>query len=82
MAKLGSSVNSATDQWFFNLANNASNLDLQNGGFTVFGQVIGDGMTVIEKIAQLKLCNAGSLEGIPMVVDEGQQCADLNRPWD
>lgn len=80
MAKLSSSVNSATDQWFFNLANNANNLDVQNGGFTVFGQVIGDGMTVIEKIAQLKLCNAGSLEGIPMVVDEGQQCADLSAP--
>lgn len=80
MAKLGDSANSATDQWFFNLANNASNLDVQNSGFTVFGQVIGDGMTVIEKIAQLKLCNAGSLQGIPMVVNEGQQCADLASP--
>lgn len=80
MAKQGGDPNSATDQWFFNLANNASNLDVQNGGFTVFGQVIGDGMTVIEKIAQLKLCNSGSLEGIPMVVDEGQQCADLATP--
>lgn len=80
MAKLSNSVNSATDQWFFNLTNNANNLDVQNGGFTVFGQVIGDGLAVIEKIAQLKLCNAGSLEGIPMVVDEGQECADLSSP--
>jgi peptidyl-prolyl cis-trans isomerase A (cyclophilin A) len=80
MAK-SSDPNSATDQWFFNLVNNASNLDVQNSGFTVFGQVIGDGMSVIEKIAQLKLCNSGSLIGIPMVVDnDDQQCADLGSP--
>jgi cyclophilin family peptidyl-prolyl cis-trans isomerase len=40
MAKLGNDPNSATNQWFFNLANNAANLDNQNGGFTVFGQVL------------------------------------------
>ncbi|MBL4821980.1 MAG: peptidylprolyl isomerase [Colwellia sp.] len=83
MAKLDDNANSATDQWFFNLANNASNLDVQNGGFTVFGQVIDDGMAVIEKIAQLKLCDAsnlGSSDSIPMVVDDGQQCADLATP--
>jgi cyclophilin family peptidyl-prolyl cis-trans isomerase len=36
-----SQVNSATDQFFFNLADNSSNLDHQNGGFTVFGKVAG-----------------------------------------
>jgi cyclophilin family peptidyl-prolyl cis-trans isomerase len=41
MAKLGSDPNSATDQFFFNLANNSSNLDNQNGGFTVFGKIVG-----------------------------------------
>jgi cyclophilin family peptidyl-prolyl cis-trans isomerase len=41
MAKLGSGPNTATCQWFFNLANNSS-LDLQNGGFTVFGHVVRD----------------------------------------
>ncbi len=39
MAKLSGDPNSATSQWFINLADNAENLDGQNGGFTVFGQV-------------------------------------------
>ena len=39
MAKVGGDPNSATSQFFFNLANNSSNLDNQNGGFTVFGQL-------------------------------------------
>ena len=80
MAKKGGDINSATNQWFFNLSDNSDNLDRQNGGFTAFGQVIGDGMVVVDKIAQLNLCNAGALEGIPMVMDEAQQCADLNAP--
>jgi uncharacterized protein (TIGR03437 family) len=39
MAKLGSDPNSATSQWYFNEVDNSSNLDNQNGGFTVFGRV-------------------------------------------
>jgi cyclophilin family peptidyl-prolyl cis-trans isomerase len=42
MAKLGSSPNSATSQWFWSLADNSANLDNQNGGFTVFGRVVSD----------------------------------------
>lgn len=53
MAKLGNKPNSATNQWFINLKNNSGNLDNQNGGFTVFGQVTGNGMAIIDAIAAL-----------------------------
>lgn len=79
MAKLGSDANSASDQWFFNLNDNSSNLDRQNGGFTVFGQVI-TGMDIVEKIALLKLCTYDNLEGIPMVMADNQTCNDMGVP--
>ena len=41
MAKSPNNPNSATNQFFFNLANNSGTLDTQNGGFTVFGRLVG-----------------------------------------
>jgi len=76
MAKVGGNQSSATDKWFFYLANNASKLDLQEGGFTVFGQVIdADDMAVIDKIAGLTRC-----QDIPMIDYSTQNCSDQSTP--
>ncbi len=67
MAKIANNPDSATNQWFFNLTNNSANLDFQNSGFTVFGQVIGDGMTIIDQIAAVPQYNfGGALTNIPL----------------
>jgi cyclophilin family peptidyl-prolyl cis-trans isomerase len=55
MAKLPNDPNSATSQFFVNRANNAGNLDSQNGGFTVFGRVADPGMTLIDQIGTLPI---------------------------
>lgn len=58
MAKTPNNPNSATSQWFVNLADNSLNLDNQNGGFSVFARVIGDGMTnVVDKIGSINPLN-------------------------
>jgi len=59
MAKNAGDPNSATSQWFISLTNNSANLDSQNSGFTVFGEVIFDdgvdGMDVVDAIAALQV---------------------------
>ncbi len=51
----GGGPNSATSEFFINLANNSSNLDAQNGGFTVFGRVTDNSMPVVNAISALQI---------------------------
>jgi cyclophilin family peptidyl-prolyl cis-trans isomerase len=66
MAQFGSDANSATSQWFINLADNGgppANLDIRSnnaGPYTVFGKVVHNGMTIADAIAALATFNFGS----------------------
>lgn len=62
MAKLGGDPNSATNQWFFNIGDNSANLDNQNGGFTVFGRVLGSSsLANMDAINALPIINGGGV---------------------
>jgi peptidyl-prolyl cis-trans isomerase A (cyclophilin A) len=68
MAKVGNSPDSATSQWFINLADNSDSLDNENGGYTVFARVIGNGMAVADAISQLEVINAeGAFTDMPVI---------------
>ncbi len=60
MAKLDGDPDSATTQWFVSLADNSGNLDNNNGGFTVIGNVLGEGMEILDAIATLPTVNLGT----------------------
>src|SRR5437588_1594548 len=73
MAQFGSDANSATSQWFINLADNGgppNNLDIRNnnaGPYTVFGRVAGPGMTVVDSIAAVPRYNFGApFDSLPL----------------
>jgi cyclophilin family peptidyl-prolyl cis-trans isomerase len=57
MATIYGDPNSATNQWFINVTDNSSNLDYQNGGYAVFGQVIGEGMKLVDAVEALPTYN-------------------------
>jgi cyclophilin family peptidyl-prolyl cis-trans isomerase len=61
MAKTGVNPNTATSEWFININDNTSILGgNNNGGFTVFGQVI-EGMNIVDKIATLSKADLGGV---------------------
>ena len=81
MAKVGNNPNSATSQFFINLTNNDANLDLQNGGFTVFGQILDEAiLTQVSTLNDLSLFSA-SLTGaqqVPPVTTTASGTADFS----
>ena len=75
-ARVGGVVDSATSQWFFNLADNSANLDNQNGGFTVFGEVVSAADLVpVDAIADLDnqdlstFFNDGAFTDVPLILE-------------
>jgi len=58
LARVGGQVNSGTSQFFFNLEDNLF-LDTVDEGFTVFGEVLGNGLDVLDTINDLQIVNAG-----------------------
>jgi len=83
MAKQQGKIDSATSQWFINTKNNASVLDpidIYNGGaYSVFGEVIEDGMDVVNKIAAVERCNTqhAGFKELPMP-GYSNYCGDTN----
>lgn len=78
LAKLANDPNSGTSQWFINLADNTF-LDNSNGGFTVFGIVTGDGMTVVDQIANLPAQQVLNLNfNVPLIDYSGGALAASN----
>jgi cyclophilin family peptidyl-prolyl cis-trans isomerase len=75
MAQVGTDANSATSQWFINLADNGGsphNLDIRfnnAGPYTVFGKVVHNTMNAVDLIAGLPLYNGGTggpFESVPV----------------
>jgi cyclophilin family peptidyl-prolyl cis-trans isomerase len=59
----GSELNSATSQYFFNLADNTG-LDTANGGYAVFGKII-SGIEVLDAMSNVKTTTAFGLADLP-----------------
>ncbi len=64
LAKIGGQPSSGSSEWFFNLADNATTLDSQNSGFTVFARVTTEGMAVVDKIAKLPIVDASAIQSV------------------
>jgi cyclophilin family peptidyl-prolyl cis-trans isomerase len=61
MALSGQTNSTATNGFFFSLGDNSANLDLQNGGFTAFGQLTGTGLQTLENVVNSLVPFAGNL---------------------
>jgi cyclophilin family peptidyl-prolyl cis-trans isomerase len=62
LAKIRDQPDSGSNQFYFNLGDN-TNLNTDNGGYTVFGRVLGAGMTVVDTMADALTYNATTYYG-------------------
>jgi cyclophilin family peptidyl-prolyl cis-trans isomerase len=83
MALVSGDPNSATSAFFFNLGDNSTNLDSQNGGFTVFGRVL-SGSNVLQYFNTLSSPSNGifdlneSIPTLPVNYDGTNSPTDAN----
>jgi len=63
MAKIDSQSTAGSGRWFFNLGDNRGIFDTAQGGHTVFGRVLGQGMTVVNAMATAPTYDASSYYG-------------------
>lgn len=83
MAKIENQPNSATNEWFFNLGDNSANLDNQNSGFTVFGEVAdAASLAVMDAIGELNQVNAGDFQSVPVTDDTIGTGLDIDQKTD
>lgn len=70
---------SATSQFIFNVSDNSATLDNENGGYTVFARVIGEGMTFVDLISSSTIVSFDNdeLSEVPVV---GPEIPVLNSP--
>jgi cyclophilin family peptidyl-prolyl cis-trans isomerase len=80
LAKTGGDPDSGTTNFFFNLIDNRANLDNQNGGFTVFGRVLGDDMDVIDAIEALTISSDDDVAWLESLVFPSGLGAPLQQP--
>ncbi|MBV2130356.1 peptidylprolyl isomerase [Arsukibacterium indicum] len=69
MAKFPGNPNSATSQWFINLADNSAGnpkLDIVEGAYAVFGQINAADMEVVMAIANLPTYNFNGIQELPL----------------
>jgi cyclophilin family peptidyl-prolyl cis-trans isomerase len=83
MAKVSGEPDSATSAFFFNLADNSTNLDNQNGGFTVFGRIL-SGTNILQYFNTLSAPSNGisdyfsDLTALPVNFDDANEPNDAN----
>jgi len=71
MALVGGDPNSGTTQWFINVGDNPGLDNPANGPFTVFGEILPPGMTLVDSINALTRVNfSGAFNETPMVTFE------------
>lgn len=73
-------ANGATSQWFINMGNDPG-LDTQDGGYAVFGKVLGDGLDVVRSISVANVVRLGFFLETPTTnyFESGVDCQLFSR---